>query len=62
MEVERDCSTPKDEEHKIPAALVCPPPPTKKREPPRKAEPSPDAYFRSPELEKFLVGANRSRN
>lgn len=61
MEVEKECSTPKDEEYKIPAALVCPPPPRKKKERREKREPPQNEYFQSPELEALFAGAAQSR-
>ncbi|GFP91524.1 hypothetical protein PHJA_001296400, partial [Phtheirospermum japonicum] len=58
---EEECTTPKNHEYRIPAALVCPPPPRKKHErPTRRAEPR-NRFFQSPELDKFLSGAAQSR-
>ncbi|KAH6798161.1 hypothetical protein C2S52_022715 [Perilla frutescens var. hirtella] len=59
MEVEKGCSTPKEQEFKIPAAVECPPPPRKKKERrERKTEPSLSEYFQSPELEKFFAAGD----
>ncbi|KAK4480963.1 hypothetical protein RD792_011825 [Penstemon davidsonii] len=52
MEAEQDqCTTPRNQEYQIPAALVCPPPPRKKTERRMKRDPPKNGYFQSPELE-----------
>ncbi|KAL2229488.1 UNVERIFIED_CONTAM: hypothetical protein Sindi_1928500 [Sesamum indicum] len=60
MEADQGCTTPKNQECQIPAALVCPPPPRKKNERRTKREPQKIAYFLSPEIETFLGGAASS--
>ncbi|KAL3839511.1 hypothetical protein ACJIZ3_024102 [Penstemon smallii] len=62
MEAEQDqCTTPRNQEYQIPAALVCPPPPRKKTERRMKRDPPKNGYFQSPELEILFSGAAQRR-
>ncbi|KAG8376914.1 hypothetical protein BUALT_Bualt09G0113700 [Buddleja alternifolia] len=61
MEADEECTTPRNPEYRIPAALVCPPPPRKKNERLTKREQPKNGYFDSPELDTFFVVAAAQR-
>ncbi|KAL0451138.1 UNVERIFIED_CONTAM: Cyclin-dependent protein kinase inhibitor SMR4 [Sesamum latifolium] len=61
MEADQGCTTPKNQEYQIPAALVCPPPPRKRTERRTKREPPKKGYFQSPELDMFFGNAAQGR-
>lgn len=55
--MEKECTTPKKQEYKIPPALVCPPPPMKKKQ--QQREKTEIEYFRSTEVDMFFAAAAR---
>lgn len=58
MEVEQECTTPKNQDYQIPMSVVCLPAPRKKmeRQQTKKNRPK-NGYFQSPDIETFFANS-----